>query len=133
MVCHEYVHHVLNALKVPSPMWLHEGLAMRIAEETWWRRTRYNLADWLKNEHVPFEAMVTAFPHTADSKFALAAYYQSLRMVEFLTDPRGDVGVRALVRQLGSAATSPADAFGVGAGLAGAELEAHWRLFVQSQ
>jgi hypothetical protein len=132
-VRHEYVHHVLNVLGVPSPMWLHEGLAMRIAEETWWRTTRYNLAGWLKNEHVPFEAMVTAFPHTADSKFALAAYYQSLRMVEFLAYRRGDLGVRALVRQLGSATTSPTDAFAVGAGLKGAELEAHWSLFVRAE
>jgi hypothetical protein len=130
-VVHEYVHFALNTLGVPRPMWLHEGLAMHVAEETWWRNAQLDLGQWLKSDHLPFDAMVFAFPHTADEKFALAAYFQSYRMVDFIQASAGPQATRELVRRLAGGATDQDAAFAVGAGLEASTLEAHWKYFVQ--
>lgn len=130
---HEYVHFALNSLGVPRPMWLHEGLAMQVAQETWWASSRLDLVRWLKTDHLPFDAMVLAFPHTADEKFALAAYFQSYKMVGFIQAMRGPNATRELVRRLSSLATSDAEAFLVGAGLSPGALEAHWQRHVQEE
>ncbi len=129
-VVHEYVHFALNALKVPKPMWLHEGLAMQVAGENWWADARLDLPRWIQGSHFPFDAMVFAFPHTADEKFALAAYYQSFRMVGFVVEQRGPLAIRQVVSSLAAQAISADDAFAFGAGLEPASLEAHWRAHV---
>lgn len=132
-VIHEYVHFALNTLSIPKPMWLHEGLAMRVAEETWFQDSRLDFARWLREHRLPFDAMVYAFPHTADEKFALAAYYQSARMVDFIQTQRGPTAVRELVRLLSTQAVTPDDAFVRGAGLTPSSLEPYWREFVQAR
>lgn len=130
-VVHEYLHFALNQLGVSKPMWLHEGLAMHVAEETWFTTSRLDFKRWLQTNTLPFEGMVYAFPHTADEKFALVAYYQSFRMVEFVMDQRGPAAIRSLVSQLSSRSLTAEDAFVQGAGLSPSTLEAHWQRFVR--
>lgn len=128
-VIHEYVHHVLIGLGLEVPMWLHEGLAMELAGETWWVDPSLGLVAWLRDQHLPFETMTGAFPHTADERFALAAYYQSLAMLEFLLERRGDDGVAALVRALARGEVAPNEAFS-STGVSGEALEQAWREFL---
>ena len=73
--------------------------------------------------------MTGAFPHTADEKFALAAYYQSFAMLEFLRDRKGDDGVVALVRALARGELAAKDAFS-STGVSGDALEQAWREFL---
>lgn len=128
---HEYVHHVLNTMGVSKPMWFHEGLAMRIAEEEWWRDPKLGLQQWLEKEHLPFQALIEGFPHTADELFAGAAYYQSLMMVSFIRERRGPDSFRQLLNDLSAGIVSPSRAFSVATGLEGAQLEAAWNDFVK--
>ncbi|MDP1919200.1 MAG: hypothetical protein Q8L14_23325 [Myxococcales bacterium] len=130
-VVHEYLHFALNQVGVSKPMWLHEGLAMHVAEETWFTTSRLDFKRWLQTNKLPFEGMVFAFPHTADEKFALVAYYQSFRMVDFVMEQRGPAGIRSLVTQLSSKSVTAEDAFVQGAGLSASTLEAQWQLFVR--
>ncbi len=130
-VVHEYLHFALNQLGVAKPMWLHEGLAMHVAEETWFTNSRLDFRRWLQTNKLPFEGMVFAFPHTADEKFALVAYYQSFRMVDFVMEQRGPAAIRSLVSQLSSKSLTAEDAFVQGAGLSPSTLEAQWQRFVR--
>lgn len=102
---------------------------MRVAEESWWANTKYNLPLWIREHYLPFEEMVYAFPHTADEKFAAASYYQSYRMIDFLVARRGTSAIRTLVRQLSTHAVSDAQAFAVGAGIEPSSLESEWKEF----
>lgn len=128
---HEYSHHVLNQLGVRKPMWLHEGIAMLVASETWWQDPRLGLHDWLPEGHLPFEALVDAFPHTADELFAGAVYYQSIAMVFFIRTrgTRPDLG--ALVEQLARGEVSPRSAFAYAAGREGRALHEAFRDYVR--
>lgn len=128
-VVHEYVHHVLIGLGLKVPMWLHEGLAMKLAGETWWADPSLGLVAWLQGQHLPFEAMAGAFPHTSDERFALAAYFQSLVMLEFLQDRKGEDGVVALVRALVRGELAAKDAFSSTV-ISSGSLEQAWREFV---
>jgi hypothetical protein len=128
-VIHESVHHVLLQLGVAVPMWLHEGLAMELAGETWWAEPSLGLVPWLQGQHLPFEALAGAFPHTADETFAMAAYYQSLVMVGFFRERQGDAGIPTLVGALARGELVAKEAF-ASTGLSGAALEEAWRGFV---
>lgn len=130
-VVHEYLHFALNQVGVAKPMWLHEGLAMHVAEETWFNNSRLDFKRWLQTNKLPFEGMVFAFPHTADEKFALVAYYQSFRMVDFVMEQRGPAAIRSLVSQLSSKSLTAEDAFVQGAGLSPSTLDAQWQRFVR--
>ena len=129
---HEYFHHALLSLGVDGPQWLHEGLAMYAAEEQWWRDPRLGLVPWLTNHHLPFKAMVAAFPHTADETFALAAYYQSYRMVDFIVVLNGENVIATLARELARGGLSPEQAFEHATGLFGAELQDKWTEYIQN-
>jgi hypothetical protein len=130
-VIHEYMHHALNSLGVRAPMWFHEGLAMFAAGERWFADPRLRLRGWLAQTHLPFESLVTAFPHTADEPFAVAAYYQSVSMIEFLRERQGPASFRTLARDLAAGSTRPDQAFARGAGLSPAQLEAAWNAFMR--
>ena len=130
-VAHEYTHHFLNSLGVPKPMWLHEGLAMTVAEEDWWSDSRLALREWLRNDHLDFAVLSSAFPHGADETFALAAYFQSYMMVEFIRERRGAAFLPELVNVLAERRLAAADAFATAAGLQGRDLEDAWREFVE--
>jgi hypothetical protein len=127
-VVHEYVHHALNSLGVRAPMWFHEGLAMHAARERWFLDPRLGLVHWLEAEHLPFAALVAAFPHTADERFAAATYYQGYKMVEFL-EHQG-VTARTLAREIGAKRVTAEAAFVHAAGLATVDLEPAWQAFV---
>lgn len=129
---HEYVHHVLRARGVTLPTWLHEGLAMRIAGESWYLDPSLGLVEWLRAGHLPFDALAGAFPHAADEPFALAAYYQSEAMVGFVSHRRGRKIVVALVDELAAQRVAPAEAFAWAAGLSGQELEQAWAAYLAS-
>lgn len=130
-VVHEYVHFALNQVGVAKPMWLHEGLAMHVAEETWFTNSRLDFKRWLQTNKLPFEGMVFAFPHTADEKFALVAYYQSFRMVDFVMEQRGPAAIRSLVTQLSTKSVTAEDAFVQGSGLSPSTVDAQWQRFVR--
>ena len=104
---------------------------MHVAEETWFTNSRLDFRRWLQTTKLPFEGMVFAFPHTADEKFALVAYYQSFRMVDFVMEQRGPAAIRSLVSQLSSKSLTAEDAFVQGAGLSPSTLEAQWQRFVR--
>ncbi len=131
-VVHEHVHHVLNALGLRKPMWLHEGLAMYAADERWWEDPRLGLTTWLRSKHLPFPALTEAFPHTADELFAGAAYYQSYQMVSFI-GARSGAQFYWLVEGVVSGRFSPQTCFDQSVGLSGDQLEAAWRGFILSQ
>jgi hypothetical protein len=133
---HEYVHHILVTIGVERPFWLHEGLAMQIAEERWWRKPGLGLQEWLARKHFPFDALVDLVPQVdKDESAANAAYYQSYMMVRFIAQRRGDRYFRDLLDDLAWARMSPEDAFARGAAeppLAPAALEEEWRRFVDA-
>ena len=132
-VVHEHVHHVLNALGLRKPMWLHEGLAMFAADERWWEDPRLGLMTWLGSAHLPFPSLTDAFPHTADELFAGAAYYQSYQMVSFIGARRGGSNYFWLVEGIVSGRLVPQTCFGESVGLSGEQLEVAWRGFVLSR
>jgi hypothetical protein len=127
---HEYVHHVLQQHGIQRPMWLHEGLAMYAAAESWWQDPRLGLKVWIQSNRLPFESMAYAFPHTADRTFALAAYYQSELMVTFVVHERGPQALRTLVRGLSRGQVQPDDAFYSAVGLSSAATAQRWDQFV---
>lgn len=129
-VIHEYCHFALVRLGVQKPMWLHEGLAMHLAEESWFASGSIDFARWLRSSRIPFDAMVYAFPHVAEERLALAATYQSYRMVDFLLERKGPEGPRELTRLLGAGLLTPDEAFTRGTGLSESELDAQWKRFV---
>ena len=131
---HETVHHVLNGLGVTKPMWLHEGLAMFAAQEKWWQDERLGLTRWLRAQHLPFEALALAFPHSSDELFAGAVYYQSFRMVEFVFSSSPDRGgIYRLVLGLRDGSIRAPTAFSQATGLSGEPLEQAWKRFLESR
>ena len=131
-VIHEYMHHVLNAMGVRQPMWLHEGLAILAAGERWFNDWRLQLKPWIRQNHLPFDALVTASPHTADETFAMAAYYQSYLMVRLVGHRRGEDFFRVLLRYITDGTVTPQEAFIHGVGLPASHLEAAWAEFVNT-
>lgn len=126
-IVHEYVHHALVSAGVRAPMWLQEGLAMEAAGERWWMDPRLALLTWAEQgQHLPFSAMVDAFPHSADPEFARAAYFESVVMVRAVAAVRGG-RVNELIRALVEARLDPPRAFGWALGAqSDDELEAAW-------
>jgi hypothetical protein len=131
---HEYVHHILVTMGISRPTWLHEGLAMQIAEERWWRRPGMNLQAWLEQQRLPFESLVDGLAHAfSDDQLATAAYYQSYMMVGFVRQRRGPAYLRELAAELASGRTAPEEAFARAAAVpAGASLDAEWDRYVRT-
>jgi hypothetical protein len=131
---HEYVHHVLTTMGVRRPIWLHEGLAMQIAGERWWRKPELGLVAWLEREHLPFDSLVDTIPHAvSDERRATAAYYQSYMMVGFIRQRRPVAYVRELLDDLAWGRLVPAEAFAVAADiLPGSTLEGEWDRYVRA-
>jgi hypothetical protein len=94
---HEYTHHALISSGLVGPAWAQEGIAMTVANETWWRQR-----EWLERvAEKPFsiEAMESAVPYTLSSQQASLFYVQAAAMVACaLQDEEG--GLPALVRSL---------------------------------
>ena len=85
------------------------------------------------DSQLPFEALVTAFPHTADEPFAVATYYQSYMMVEFLRQQRGADVFRGLARELAAGTLPPERAFQLASGLPPGKLETAFAAFLRSR
>jgi len=129
-IIHEYVHFLLLERGIRLPMWLHEGMAMEFARERWWKDPTLGLMQWLLEQHIPFGAMATAFPSTADEKFALAAYYQSQMMFQFAFKDGAGSNLDALIEDLALGRVRSSDAFVAAVGLSGDALERAWREFL---
>jgi hypothetical protein len=79
---HELTHHALFTSGVVGPAWAQEGIAMLVAQETWWRapaRVRTLLAE-------PFstEQMESLIPYKLSSDQAVGFYVQAAWTVECL-------------------------------------------------
>lgn len=96
-VVHEYTHHALASAGVSGPAWAHEGIAMHVARETWWRQR-----EWLERvADRPFslEDMESAVPYTLVSEQAVAFYVQAAAMVA-CTIHEDPAGLKKLVQDL---------------------------------
>ncbi len=82
-VLHELTHHALMTAGVLGPAWLHEGMAMHIAGERWWRRAE--LLQRLIERPFGLDTMETMVPYTLESEHAVLFYAQSAAMVECAT------------------------------------------------
>jgi hypothetical protein len=130
---HEYVHYFLDRLGIRAPMWLHEGMAMQAADETWWRDPSLGVKSWLLKEHLPFNAMVSAFPDTADEKFATAVYFQSLMMVTLVQARQRQKTLANLLDALANKRILPEEAFSWSTRLSGDDLERAWKYFLKDR
>jgi hypothetical protein len=95
-VVHEYTHHLLMSGGMVGPAWAQEGIAMIVAQETWWR------GHWLARlMESPFslEVMEEAVPYKMTSDQALLFYVQSAAMVTCAARDEPD-GLVGLVRTL---------------------------------
>jgi hypothetical protein len=94
---HEYTHHALISLGLVGPAWAQEGIAMTVANETWWRQR-----EWLERvAEKPFsiESMEQAVPYTLSPQQASLFYVQAAAMVACaLQDEEG--GLSGLARSL---------------------------------
>jgi hypothetical protein len=98
-VIHEYTHHALVSAGVVGPAWAHEGIAMLVARETWWRQR-----EWLERvAERPFalEDMESAVPYTLESEQATLFYVQSAAMVACAVQEEPG-GLKAFVQALAS-------------------------------
>lgn len=82
-VLHEFTHHALMTAGVLGPAWLQEGMAMHIAQESWWRRP--DLLKQLIDRPFSLSTMETMVPYTLESEQAVLFYVQSAAMVECAT------------------------------------------------
>jgi hypothetical protein len=96
-VLHEYAHHALISSGLVGPAWAQEGIAMTVANETWWRQR-----EWLERvaeEPFSIETMEQAVPYTLSSQDASLFYVQAAAMVACaLQDEEG--GLSGLARSL---------------------------------
>ncbi|HTV20030.1 MAG TPA: hypothetical protein VMG12_15205 [Polyangiaceae bacterium] len=95
-ILHEYTHHALTSAGLIGPAWAQEGIAMHMADETWWRE---GWMSRLLERPFSLEVMESAVPYTLRSDQAALFYAQSAAMVACAIqgDPRG---LRGLVESL---------------------------------
>jgi hypothetical protein len=94
---HEYTHHALMSAGLVGPAWAQEGIAMTVANETWWRQREW--LDRVADKPFSIETMEQAVPYTLSSDQAVLFYVQAAAMVTCaLQDEPG--GLVALVRSL---------------------------------
>ncbi len=107
MLRHESLHAAIHPAVPSVPTWLDEGLAQYFAHEE--NRAHFQSYALMVREHtwVPFGTMNDAFLVIDDAHDAGLAYHQSLAMVLWLVDRRGERGVRDAMAWL-SAGGDPA-------------------------
>jgi len=79
-VLHEYAHHALFSAGVMAPTWAHEGIAMNIAGESWWRDSHFLRA--LLDGPFGMDDMDRAIAYKLKPEQAVAFYVQSAALVE---------------------------------------------------
>ncbi len=138
-VAHEFVHHALFSEKIFTPMWLHEGAAILLAGEEWWRSPER--IDTLDRAPLPLGWMVPAFPYKSSEELALRVYTQAASMATLVAS-RADNGVVGsahaepladVVRKLKNGESTPASAFADALGLAPADAWRLWRKILPEQ
>jgi hypothetical protein len=102
MLRHESLHAAMHPLVPHVPTWLDEGLAQYLAEEE--GRPHFQSYALMVREHtwVPFGTMNDAFLVIDDAGDAGLAYHQSLAMVLWLVDRRGERGISDAIAWLSS-------------------------------
>jgi hypothetical protein len=87
-----------------GPAWAQEGIAMAVANETWWRQSEW--LDRVAEKPFSIDTMEQAVPYTLNSDQALLFYVQAAAMVTcaLQDEPGGLVGlVRSLRQRRGGA------------------------------
>ncbi len=122
---HELVHAVLDmGMPVPVPLWLHEGLAILIAEELGFLDEAHLTMAAVLERLIPLASLFHRFPR--EHRARGLAYAQAASFVRFLLRRDGMGGLRRLLGAL----SSPADlstAFRITYGADLFALEAEWR------
>jgi hypothetical protein len=98
-VLHEYAHHALMTNGMLGPTWAQEGIAMHVANETWWRTRQ-----WLgRVADKPFsiDVMEREVPYTLSSEQAVLFYVQAGAMVACAAREQPE-GLGGLARALGA-------------------------------
>jgi hypothetical protein len=94
---HEYTHHALMSSGLVGPAWAQEGIAMTVANETWWRQRAW--LDRVADKPFSIESMERAVPYTLESEQATLFYVQAAAMVACALQNE-DGGLVALVQSL---------------------------------
>jgi hypothetical protein len=109
-VRHEYAHHALMSNGIVRPMWLQEGVALRLAGERDWHGER---RDWTDHP-LTVAQMIDGLPDTPSESSAHAFYGQAYAMLEFLNRlcaDRTECGERELVAALKTGSATPETLF----------------------
>jgi hypothetical protein len=85
-VIHEYTHHALFSSGLLGPAWAHEGIAMAVAQETWWMDRRW--LDALLDHPIGIQDLDERVPYKLAPEPALEFYAQSAALVACLLDRR---------------------------------------------
>jgi hypothetical protein len=94
---HEYTHHALMSSGLIGPAWAQEGIAMTVANETWWRQRGW--LDRVADKPFSIESMEQAVPYTLESEQAALFYVQAAAMVACALQEE-DGGLVGLVQSL---------------------------------
>ncbi len=97
-VVHEYTHHALMSWGLVGPAWAQEGIAMTVANETWWRQRGW--LDRVAEKPFSIESMEEAVPYTLSSEHATLFYVQAAAMVACALQDDEERGLAGLVRSL---------------------------------
>lgn len=97
-VVHEYTHHALMSAGLMGPAWAQEGIAMTVANETWWRQREW--LDRVAEKPFAIETMEQAVPYTLSSEHATSFYVQAAAMVACALQDEQAGGLVGLVRAL---------------------------------
>jgi hypothetical protein len=97
-VVHEYTHHALISSGLVGPAWAQEGIAMTVANETWWRQGEW--LDRVAEKPFSIESMEQAVPYTLSSEHATLFYVQAAAMVACALKDDDEGGLPGLLRSL---------------------------------
>jgi hypothetical protein len=97
-VVHEYTHHALISSGLVGPAWAQEGIAMTVANETWWRQREW--LDRVAQKPFSIESMEQAVPYTLSSEHATLFYVQAAAMVACALNDADEGGLPGLLRSL---------------------------------
>jgi hypothetical protein len=101
-VLHEYTHHVLISSGLLGPAWAQEGIAMNVANETWWRDRRWYRA--LLDHPFGIDDLDESIPYQLVPDQAVLFYAQSAALVACVLETKAwglDALFGALQRRAG--------------------------------
>jgi hypothetical protein len=86
-VLHEYTHHVLISSGLLGPAWAQEGMAMNVANETWWRAERWYKA--MLDHPFGIDDLDQSIPYRLEPEQAAQFYAQSAALVACVLESKG--------------------------------------------